>query len=505
MPAHTESRELVKAVRQDRIREIAELLLGADDALRNGRWRQPLLASGVQEGPAFIFEDHSEIPMSPPASHTLEYRMAWLAQRADLVGLAEERVPAFERYLSRDLALGGFGAIEASGDPGVPLAQRFLEDHSALDELASRAKRGGGLTILPFISSQSVWLLGARLVELTGKPVRVVGPPPALSERVNNKLWFAQRVRELLGAEALPRTHVASDERELMAHLERLGDLGGRLVVKVPSSSGGRGIVTIDASSVGMSREPATVEWLHSVLSDGGWDGAYPLVVGQWEEPVVGSPSVQVWIPDPGAGAPLVEAIVDQVVVRGRFVGASRSEIPERVQTRLALEGMELALLLQRLGYFGRCSFDAVLLGRTAGEASVRWLECNGRWSGVSTALAAVRRLIGNRDDLSFAVVQSEAQLDHPRSFDQVIDVLGRDSFHRRSDGTGAVILAPRRVMAGSGLNMAVIERSTARAQQLAEQLQTRFSAESHHQSPPARGSGVSRSQPVRATLRSLI
>jgi hypothetical protein len=503
MPACAEPGELVGAARKDRIREIAELLLGADDALRNGRWRRPLLASGVREGPAFIFEDHSEIPMSPPDSHTLEYRMAWLAKGADLVGLAGARVPAFERYLSLDLALGGFEAIEATGNPGAPLAQRFLEDRSALEELASRAKSGGGLTIFPFISSHSVWVLGARLVELTSQPVRVAGPSPALSERVNNKLWFTQRVRELLGAQALPRTHVASDERELIAHLERLADLGGTLVVKVPSSSGGRGIVTIDASFVGSSREGATVEWLQSVLSASGWDGRYPLVVGQWEEPVVGSPSVQVWIPNRGTGAPLVEAIVDQVVVRGRFVGASRSEIPERVQAQLAIEGMELALLLQRLGYFGRCSFDALLLGKTVGEASVRWLECNGRWSGVSTALTAVRRLVGSRHDLSFAVVQNESRLDRPRSFDQVIDVLGRDSFHRRSDGTGAVILAPRRVMAGSGLNMVVIERSTNRAQQLAEQLQIRFSAEPRHQSPPAPGGAVSRSRPDRATLRS--
>ncbi len=190
---------------------------------------------------------------------------------------------------------------------------------------------------------------------------------------------------------------------------------------------------------------------------------------------MVASPSVQVWVPLAQDGPPIIEAIFDQVLDEARFVGAMESTLPSSVRERLSDDAMGLALLLQRLGYYGRCGFDSVLVGETVETARVHWLECNGRWGGVSTALAAMRRLVGVRPDRTCAVVQSEAPIPERPSFVEIVAMLGGELLHTRVDGTGAVILAPRRVMAGSGVNLAVVERSSSIARETASRILARL------------------------------
>ena len=157
-----------------------------------------------------------------------------------------------------------------------------------------------------------------------------------------------------------------------------------------------------------------------------------------------------------------------------RFVGGTTSELPTEVQDRLRRDAAQLAGLFQRLGYFGRCSFDAVLVGSNPTTARIHWLECNGRWGSVSTALVAIERVVG--PGRPFVVVQSEALAGRARSFEDVMRILGGDSVQRRRDGTGAMILSPHRVMQGTGLNLAVIAASAGEAQRAATRLVERFS-----------------------------
>ena len=46
-----------------------------------------------------------------------------------------------------------------------------------------------------------------------------------------------------------------------------------------------------------------------------------------------------------------------------RFSGAESSALPRSWTRRLANEAGRLGFFLQRLGYFGRCSFDAIIVG----------------------------------------------------------------------------------------------------------------------------------------------
>src|SRR5947209_13015601 len=50
-----------------------------------------------------------------------------------------------------------------------------------------------------------------------------------------------------------------------------------------------------------------------------GW--AFPLVAGAWDDPVVDSPSVQLWVPPAGDGLPVVEGVFSQVRSEERRVG----------------------------------------------------------------------------------------------------------------------------------------------------------------------------------------
>ncbi len=109
-------------------------------------------------------------------------------------------------------------------------------------------------------------------------------------------------------------------------------------------------------------------------------------------------PSVHLWVPTTSQGLPIVEGIFDQVTVgeTAVFSGAEPSRVPARWQQRLAQEAAWLGLLFQRLGYYGRCSFDSILVGRNYERATLHWVECNGRWGGVSIPMTLANRLLGD-------------------------------------------------------------------------------------------------------------
>ena len=78
---------------------------------------------------------------------------------------------------------------------------------------------------------------------------------------------------------------------------------------------------------------------------------------------------------------------------RREFDGARPCRLSLELRRPIADQAYELALVLQHLGYVGRCSLDAILAGTDASQAHLYWIECNGRWGGVSIPLSLNRRL----------------------------------------------------------------------------------------------------------------
>ena len=81
---------------------------------------------------------------------------------------------------------------------------------------------------------------------------------------------------------------------------------------------------------------------------------------------------------------------------------------------------MQLALLFQALGYYGRCSFDAIVYGTSLNDARIHWIECNGQWGGFSIQMALANRLSGAGERPPHVIAQKSDLAFRPRDFSAV-------------------------------------------------------------------------------------
>jgi hypothetical protein len=467
----------VEDTEQRRVADLADDVRRHDPALTlppgDGRVRQ-----GVGDGPALVFEDHGEIPLfTAAAPSALEYRSLLLAEDGDVFALGGKRVPAFEAYARDELRLGDVTVLPRPAGTTGPLPDALRTDPACLSRLVRLARQRGSLTVIPFLSTAGAWRLAEAVTEEAGVDVFVLAPPPALAARVNDKSWFSRRVAEILGPDGIPETGWAADAFELTAALSILAKRHRRLVVKMPDSAGGVGNVVLDSAvveSLDHDRLLAHV-WEQTGRAGRGW--SFPLLVGAWDDPVIDSPSVQLWVPQKGDGLPVVEGVFSQVLkgARGAFVGAAPSWLPAGWQQRLADEAVRLALLFQELGYVGRCSFDAVLAGSGLESAAVHWVDANGRWGGVSIAMTVANRLVGDWQRRPFVIVQRSRLQMPARTLPAVLDDIGSKLFQLSDGRTGTVVLAPCRLVEGSGMNLMVLAGDVASAEADAETVKARL------------------------------
>lgn len=437
------------------------------------------LHQGVSDGPTLFLEDHREIALTPQDSATaLEYRALLLAGDGDLVALSGSVDEEFEAYCSDVLALGHpevFVARSDSAEPDAPLARRCLTDDAVRARLARAARAHGQSAVVPYLGTESVWRLAEAVARDAGVPALVAAPPPSLTERVNDKLWFAECVGRTLGHAAAFPTVAARSTEALARRVAEFARTHDRVVVKVPNSAGGLGNLALPGDQVKQRSSRELAEWLVALLAQRGWRQTFPLLVGPWEIEVLVSPSVQVWVPTREEGLPIVEGVFSQHVrpPRGAFIGAGPAELPTSWHERLVNEAGTLACVLQCLGFYGRCSFDAVIVGRDLDTATARWVECNGRWGSVSIALTLANRLTAaSATPRSFVVVQRAGLHRRAwRSFGEVLAGIGDHLFRPAGTERGAVILAPGRVVAGTGLDLMVLDRDAPSAASTAEML----------------------------------
>lgn len=133
-------------------------------------------------------------------------------------------------------------------------------------------------------------------------------------------------------------------------------------------------------------------------------------------------------------------------------MGSVPAELPEKWQRRLAEDAMRLASALQLLGYFGRCSLDALLVGQSLDSGVLHWIECNGRWGGVSIPMTIVNRLTGGR--AKFVVVQRTEENRRPQSFAAALRALDEILFRSGRHEEGIILLSPVEIEAGRGVQM---------------------------------------------------
>lgn len=467
----------------DRIPRLARQLLADEPALNNTALFDDRVSSGMAAAPGIFIEDHSQVALfSRALDRPYEYRARLLAGNGDLVVISGRRYPDFEDYCRDWLGLGDVQFLQprsGTAQQGPSVARRFANDEALLNHVGAIARQHGALNLVPYIGMGDVWRLAATIARRARQPVQVAAPPPRLTRRANDKLWFAARVADLFDRTALPVTYSAYGPAALAAKARSIAARHARVVIKVPDSSGSMGNLVLASDSVRRMSLAELRMKLIAALWGRGWRHTYPLLVSVWDAPVLDSPSVDLWIPAEADGPPIVEGVFTQIIAggAGEFVGAEPSLLPDDMDRRIAGEALALGLLFQKLGYFGRCSFDAVLVGDTLQDCVLHWIECNGRWGGVSTPMTLANRLVGDWRQRSIMIVQQTHMAMPARSFAEVRACLEPLLFRHGTRDSGIVLLVPARLTSGTGLNFMALGRTIDEARGFARDAVIKLSA----------------------------
>lgn len=450
------------------VARLADRLLADEPALSSTDAFGADVTTGIGPWPGLVLEDHSAISLFDRANGTkYSQRAMLLAGDGDLVAIRGRRYREFERYCRDLLGIGDVTVlVPRPATQTTPLSICCAEDAQVRDRLERHARLHGGLNIVPYMGTGGVWRLAATVASRAGSPVRVAAPPPRLVRRVNDKLWFARRAAAVLGGGALPRAHAVFGPAALAGRMANLAKRQTSVAVKVTDSASSVGTVVLDPAEFARHSAATLCRHVMAVLRRVGWQGAYPLIVTAWEQPVLTSPSAHLWIPHREQGGPLVEGIFEQTLAgaAGTFVGATPSTLPQGWQQRIADEAARLGALFQLLGYFGRCSFDAILIGRSLADARLHWIECNGRWGGVSIPMTLANRLTGDWAWHPF-IVAERADLGGPgQDFAAFLSRVGDDLYRPRVGATGVVVLSPSWVEHGDGYQLMVLGRDASDA-----------------------------------------
>jgi len=431
----------------------------------------PMVRPGMGPYPALLIHDRSDIWFGASAEEGLyDYRMALLAESGDMLMLRNKRVPAFESYLLNVVGLG---------TPNV-LSQECVEQRqikstsgegkcSALLQIAQAALRAGGLCVVPFMGTGHAWKTAYMIAKLSGVAVSVAAPPPNLTKAANDKLWFAAQVADIFGRRSLTKYFPAYGPSALASRVRQLARGSPRVAIKVPNSAGSLGNFVLNSRHLCGLNLSQLRRRLIGILASQGARSTFPLKVEVWEDAVLSSPSVQMWIPLEVEGPPVVEGLLEQNVEgeAAEFVGAARATLPTEWQERLAYEASCLAIFLQHLGYFGRCSFDAIITGKSFGEAVLHWVECNGRWGGVSIPMTLLNRIDRAAQDREIVIVQRNDMNYPPIPFAETLQRLDHLLLKPGRAEEGIVVLTPNVYELGQGAHFMAVGSSLARAKDM--------------------------------------
>lgn len=395
--------------------------------------------------PVLSLDDYSEIPFVETVVGLpwYQYRARLRCGEGDFYAVTGPEIEGYEDYNRRFLGLGRAQVLRPEpGASGLPLARLLMDDRSAFDRLVDAARRNGGLLVHPYMAIESVWELAEALEAAATAPVRVLGPLPEVTRLANDKARFSEVVERLLGGESLVHTAASSDPAAVAEQMREIADRGEAVALKMPSCASGMGNRVFESRAVRESPMGAVRELVDRFLEDKEWDGRETLLVVEWHRDVLESPSTQCWIPPAGAGEPEIEGVYEQCLVGEErvFEGALLSGLPAGIRRDLMVRSWLLCRVLQQLGYVGRCSFDALVVGDSLDDAQVKFVECNGRWGGTSTPMHLMERVFGD-----FRAVPYKAQdyvderlrgLDFPR----LLEIFG-DTLYDRRTGRGRVLL----------------------------------------------------------------
>lgn len=443
----------------ERAVRLADDLLKEQPGIRPGELVRQSTPKRLRDGPTLHLDDLSTIPLLErfyDVTFTQD-RARLRADSGDFVAVCEGHVPEFEEYCATRLELGSVEWLSAQTERSpLAVASACWTDREVRQTLQHKLLSGNLRYLHPHMGTFPVWALATLLRRATDRPIEVIAPPPTLTQRTNDKVWFTDVVGRLFGEHATPPAAEAWNYTTLARLVQNFSRRAGKLVIKVPDSAGGAGNLVLRSEEflglpIGQIRSRLKKRMHHF-----GWQGEQHLLVGCWESDVLCAPSAQIWIPPPGDGPPVVEGVFAQMIggEEGYFLGSRPADLPEPIEREMVERSWLLTYLFQRLGYIGRCSFDCLLVGTEPENSRVEFIECNGRWGGTSGPMTLMNRLFGDWSRHPYATRGVTIPGLDRLSFGELACAL-RERLYDAKSGNGDLILYnPRGLEARPGIDV---------------------------------------------------
>ncbi|MDP6957677.1 MAG: hypothetical protein QF645_02575 [Planctomycetota bacterium] len=405
-------------------------------------WQDLLFEGVVGDSPSLFLEDFSGIPFLDKVKGVEWYqlRSRTRAGDGDLFVATQKPVAGYEEYNQKNLGLGSPEFLHADVPGAHPLcvAETCLEDPSVMARIKEKAEEAGRLVLQPYMGSDSVWKFARVLQDQTEADIRVISPIPPAGYAANHKGILTSVIEILLGEGAVCRTVTSTDHKELAGAAREFAKDSSTLVLKIANYASAMGNEVFDSKDLASGAE----EKILAFEKAHGWNGKMEILLSEWREDVLHSPSTQLWIPPSGQGDPRVDGVFEQLL-EGRecvFQGSMPSNLPQELQDEMGRMSLVLADVFQKVGYVGRCSFDFILCGKDLSDAVPKFVECNGRWGGTSIPMVLMDRIFGKGNVSSYRARDYIDPALEGMPFTELCERLGDSLFDRRT-GTGHYIL----------------------------------------------------------------
>jgi predicted RNase H-like HicB family nuclease len=309
-------------------------------------------------------------------------------------------VDGYEDYSRKVLGLGAPSFLKAEPLDSPMAVASACGEGDTFERIAEFATQRGGIILHPYMAIEPVWELARKLSE-RHIGVEVIGPPPPALWIANDKSSLADIIDRLADSAWNVETHAETSPEALTHRLRDMSSRHRRIGLKRTRCASAMGNTVFNGETIASLEEAAVKTDVLEFLENTEWEEGEPVLAVEWAD-TEHSPSTQLWLPPHGNGAPRLDGVYEQIL-KGEeriFVGSRPSTLPAPVDRALVEASMAMALVFQRLGYVGRCSFDFIVTGELDGDFDIKMTECNGRWGGTSTPMSLVDRLIkGERPD----------------------------------------------------------------------------------------------------------
>lgn len=379
--------------------EVADTLDRAHDIREHNAAYDHLAYEGKQTGrPTLHLEDVSGIPFveEVPGVEEYQHRARVRARTGDLFATVTPPAAGYEDYNREVLGLGEPELVLADPDGDGMAVARACARGKTYRRIREFAEQESGLVIHPYMAIESVWQFAEQL-HSDGVEATVIGPPPPVLWIANDKARIAEINDELFDTPCNVTTRVETAPRDMAQALVDFADHYERVGLKRTRCASAMGNLVLESDKIREVGPDVVLRRVQRFLNRTEWPEGEEVLVVEWFESSH-SPSTQTWIPPESEGTPRLDGVYEQLLKSEEriFVGSHPSRLPEDVNRSIARASLAVGLVLQKLGYVGRCSFDFVVGGDLDGEWDARMIECNGRWGGTSTPMQFVDRLVGD-------------------------------------------------------------------------------------------------------------